>query len=310
MWHGFPSLDVKGLISMYKTSTMQSADTQKNYKAAAITFVVHAVLLVLFFVITIAMTGPTPPPAEEGIEVNLGNSDIGFGDVQPLIPDEPAPEAIPETSPTPPQQQIAAAVDETEKELSERDDEDAPEVNKPAKVTKPAKVVPKENPPVATTKPATTTVVNPKPAPPKPKAVYGGGTGTGGNNSDTYNNSRNQGVAGGTGDQGKAGGNPNSDNYNGNGGTGSGGPKVVGNKRSYSIKEQYIFSGSLGAARIFAKIRVSPLGRGSYVGFEPKSVGVTSAHIEDIKDYLNTIQFNKGTVEETVTLEFVFRVRN
>lgn len=293
---------------MYQTSTMQQIDTQKNYKAAAVTIVVHAVLLFFFFVLTIAMAVPTPPPLEEGIEVNLGNSDIGFGDVQPLIPDEPAPESIPETSTTPPQQQIAAAVDETEKELSERDDEDAPEVNKPAKVTKPAKVIPKDNPPVATTKPATTTVVNPKPAPPKPKAVYGGGTGTGGNNSDTYNNSRNQGVAGGTGDQGKAGGNPNSDNYNGSGGTG--GPKVVGNKRSYSVRENYIFSGNLGAARIFAKIKVSPLGKGTYVGYEAKSVGVTLAHIDDIRDYLNTIQFNKGTIEETVTLEFVFRVRN
>ena len=94
---------------------MQQIDTQKNYKAAAVTIVVHAVLLFLFFVLTIAMAVPTPPPVEEGIEVNLGNSDIGFGDVQPLIPDEPAPESIPETTTTPPQQQIAAAVDETEK---------------------------------------------------------------------------------------------------------------------------------------------------------------------------------------------------
>ncbi len=293
---------------MYQTSTMQSADTQKNYKAAAITFVVHAVLLVLFFVITIAMTGPTPPPAEEGIEVNLGNSDIGFGDVQPLIPDEPAPEAIPETSPTPPQQQIAAAVDETEKELSERDDEDAPEVNKPAKVTKPTKVVPKDNPPVATTKPATTTVVNPKPAPPKPKAVYGGGTGTGGNNSDTYNNSRNQGVAGGTGDQGKAGGNPNSDNYNGNGGTGTGGPKVTSGNRK--IIKYYSFSGDLEKATIYAVIKVSPEGRGTFVRIGPKSTSVSQAYANAIVEYLRNIQFDKTAQESTVTVQFNFKVND
>ncbi|MBP6688081.1 MAG: hypothetical protein KA160_09495 [Lacibacter sp.] len=308
MWHGFPSLGVKELNSMYQTSTMQSADTQKNYKAAAITFVVHAVLLVLFFVITIAMTGPTPPPAEEGIEVNLGNSDIGFGDVQPLIPDEPAPEAIPETSPTPPQQQIAAAVDETEKELSERDDEDAPEVNKPAKVTKPTKVVPKDNPPVATTKPATTTVVNPKPAPPKPKAVYGGGTGTGGNNSDTYNNSRNQGVAGGTGDQGKAGGNPNSDNYNGNGGTGTGGPKVTSGNRK--IIKYYSFSGDLEKATIYAVIKVSPEGRGTFVRIGPKSTSVSQAYANAIVEYLRNIQFDKTAQESTVTVQFNFKVND
>lgn len=309
MWHGFPSLDVKGLISMYKTSTMQAADTRKNYKAAAITFVVHALLLILFFVITIAMTGPTPAPVEEGIEVNLGNSDIGFGDVQPLIPDEPAPEAIPETTTTPPQQQIAAAVDETEKELSERDDEDAPEVNKPAKVTKPAKVVPKENPPVATTKPATTTVVNPKPAPPKPKAVYGGGTGTGGNNSDTYNNSRNQGIAGGTGDQGKAGGNPNSDNYNGNGGGGTGGgPRVTSGNRK--IIKYYSFAGDLEKATIYAVIKVSPEGRGTFVRIGPRSTSVSQAYANAIVEYLRNIQFDKSGQESTVTVQFNFKVND
>ena len=294
---------------MYKTSTMQAADTQKNYKAAVVTFVVHAALLILFFVITIAMTGPTPAPVEEGIEVNLGNSDIGFGDVQPLIPDEPAPEAIPETTTTPPQQQIAEAVNETEKELSERDEEDAPEVNKPAKVTKPTKVVSKENPPVTTTKPATTTVVNPKPAPPKPKAVYGGGSGTGGNNSDTYNNSRNQGKAGGTGDQGKAGGNPNSDNYNGTGGTGSG-PRVTSGNRRILTRTNYVFQGDLGSAKIFAKIRVSANGKGVYVASTPASVGVTNAHIDAIRDYLRSIDFTSGASDEIVTLEFIFRVRN
>ncbi|MEJ8844257.1 hypothetical protein WG954_17820 [Lacibacter sp. H375] len=289
---------------------MQSADTQKNYKAAAITFVVHAVLLVLFFVITIAMTGPTPPAVEEGIEVNLGNSDIGFGDVQPLIPDEPAPEAIPETTTTPPQQQIAAAaVDETEKELSERDEEDAPEVNKPSKVTKPTKVVPKENPPVATTKPATTTVVNPKPAPPKPKAVYGGGTGTGGNNSDTYNNSRNQGIAGGTGDQGKAGGNPNSDNYNGNGGTGSGGgPRVTSGNRK--IIKYYSFAGDLEKATIYAVIKVSAEGRGTFVRIGPRSTSVSQAYANAIIEYLRNIQFDKSGQESTVTVQFNFKVND
>lgn len=293
---------------MYQTSTMQQPDTQKNYKAAAITLVLHAVLLFFFFVLTIAMAVPTPPPLEEGIEVNLGNSDIGFGDVQPLIPDEPAPEAIPETTTTPPQQQIAAAVDETEKELSERDEADAPEVNKPAKVTKPAKVEPKDNPPVTTTKPATTTVVNPKPAPPKPKAVYGGGTGTGGNNSDTYNNSRNQGVAGGTGDQGKASGNPNSDNYNGSGGTGTGGPRVTSGNRK--IVKYYSFDGDLEKATINAIIKVSPDGRGTFVRIGPGSTSVSQAYANAITNYLRNIQFDKSTQESTVTVQFLFKVND
>lgn len=293
---------------MYQNVTMQAADTQKHYKAAAVTIVVHAVLLFLFFVITIAMAVPTPPQPEEGIEVNLGNSDIGFGDVQPLIPDEPAPESIPETTTTPPQQQIAASDNEPEKELSERDDADAPEVNKPAKVTKPTKTVPKETPPVATTKPAATTVVNPKPAPPKPKAVYGGGTGTGGNNSDTYNNSRNQGIAGGTGDQGKANGNPNSDNYNGNGGGGTGGPRVTSGNRK--IIKYYSFSGDLEKATIYAVIKVSPEGRGTFVRIGPRSTSVSQAYANAIIEYLRNIQFDKSAQESTVTVQFNFKVND
>lgn len=293
---------------MNQAITMTATDNQKNVKAAAITIVVHAALLFLFFVITIAMAVPAPPPKpEEGIEVNLGNSDIGFGDIEPMVPGDPAPEVAQEEAA--PQQQIEQPVQETEKEVSERDDPETPEINKPATVTKPTKVIPKENTPVTTPKPATTTVANPKPAPPqKPKAVYGGGTGTGGNNSDTYNNSRNQGIAGGTGNQGKPGGNPNSDNYTGNGGTGNG-PKVVGGNRRIITKSNYIFEGDLAAAKIFAKIRVSANGKGVYVGYTPASVGVTNAHIESIKDYLRSIDFTSGAAVEMVTLEFIFRVK-
>jgi hypothetical protein len=87
---------------MYQATTMYAVtvnDSQKNVRAALITIAVHALLLLLFFFITIAMAVPVPPPVEEGIEVNLGNSDIGFGDVQPLIPDAPAPETQPEQTP-------------------------------------------------------------------------------------------------------------------------------------------------------------------------------------------------------------------
>src|SRR5947199_362365 len=68
-------------------------------------------------------------------------------------------------------------------------------------------------------------IVNTPPKVVKPKAVYAGGKNpnNGGNNADSYNNIRNQGIAGGNGDQGKPNGNPNSDSYTGNGGTGNGG---------------------------------------------------------------------------------------
>lgn len=291
---------------MQQVLSMQANESQNNMKAAAVTIVVHAALFLFFFLFTIAMAVPTPPPVEEGIEVNLGNSDIGFGDIQPLVPGEPAPESMPETSP--PKQQIAQPVNEPEKELSEKDDADAPEVNKPAKVTKPAKITPVNTPPVVNNKPVTNTVVTPTPAPKKPKAVYAGGTGTGGNNSDTYNNSRNQGIAGGTGDQGKVNGNPNSDRYDGNGGTGtSGRPRVIGNRK---IVKYYSFTGDLEKAKIFALVKVSPEGKGTFVGFGKNSTSRSQAYANAITEYLRNIQFDKSADESTVTVEFNFNVNN
>lgn len=291
--------------AVYMQSTV-SNESQNNFKAAAATIVVHAVLLFLFFVITIAMAVPTPPPVEEGIEVNLGNSDIGFGDVQPLVPGEPAPEPMPQTSP--PKQQIAEPVNEPEKELSEKDNADAPEVNKPVKKTTPTKITPTNTPPVVNNKPVNNTVITPTPAPKKPKAVYGGGTGTGGNNSDTYNNSRNQGIAGGTGDQGKANGNPNSDRYDGNGGTGtSGRPRVIGNRK---IIKYYSFEGDLEKATIFAIVKVSPEGKGTFAGFGKNSTSRNQAYKEAIIEYLLNIQFDKSNEESTVTVQFNFKVND
>ena len=50
------------------------------------TVLFHVILVVLF--IFFGFSAPYPPPPEKGIEVNLGYSDQGMGDVQP---EEPAP---------------------------------------------------------------------------------------------------------------------------------------------------------------------------------------------------------------------------
>jgi outer membrane biosynthesis protein TonB len=284
-------------------------DTKSNAKAAAITTGVHVLLLLIFFLVPLAATLTNDPITdEESIEVNLGNSDIGFGDVQPLVPDEPAP-AVNEQS-APPQEQIAQASDEPEKETSERDEADAPEVNKPEKKTTVPKKVTTPTPPAPVTKPATTTVTNPKPAPPKPKAVYGGGTGTGGNNSDTYNDSKNQGVAGGKGDQGKPNGSATSDNYNGSGGSGTkSGPRVTRGDRRIT-NNYYFFSGELDRATINAIIKVTPEGKGTFVTFGPGSTTQGRDYANAISNYLKSMQFNKADHESTVTVQFKFNVSN
>lgn len=311
MRHDFTSLQVKEVFSMNQALSMNRYTQQEsttNPKAAAITILLHGIILFILFVIPLAATiTQSPVKEDEGIEVNLGNSDIGFGDVQPLIPGDPAP--VVEEQAAPPQQ-TAEPNEEPDIETSTKEDADAPEIKKPEVKTKPAKVT-TTTPPVASNKPATQPVVNPTPAPPKPKATMTapGGTGTGGNNSDTYNNSRNQGIAGGKGDQGKPNGNPNSDNYNGNGGSGSGtkaGPRITRGDRK--IVKYYSFTADLERATIFAIVKVSPDGRGSFAGFGPGSTTQGSAYRNKIVEALRNIEFDKSDHESTVTVEFKFTV--
>jgi len=284
----------------------QLSNTQKNGKAALITLAVHALLLLLFFLFSFK-TPPSPTPImEEGIEVNLGNSDIGFGDVQPLQPGEPAPEEEATLSVPPPQP--AEEIEEKEKEVTEKDDADLPEITKPSK--KPEiknKPVTENKSVVKNPKPSSTTIrPSPKPEIPKPKAVFKGGTGTGGNGSDDFNNSRNQGIAGGNGDQGKPGGNPNSDSYSGNGGNGSGGPRVVSGNRK--IVKAYSFTGDLDKATIYAIIKVNPDGRGTFIDFAKNSTSRNPAYKNAIINYLPRIQFNSSQETSQVTVRFEFNV--
>ncbi|MFN5335560.1 MAG: hypothetical protein ACK5BV_10265 [Bacteroidota bacterium] len=283
-----------------------ASNTQKNGKAALITLSVHALLFLLFFLFSFK-TPPAPAPViEEGIEVNLGNSDIGFGDVQPLQPGEPAPSE--EATVSVPVPQPAEEMEEKEKEVTEKEDADAPEITKPSKKSNIKKNTNTENKPIVkNTKPVIAeTPPSPKPVTPKPKAVFKGGTGTGGNGADDYNNSQNQGIAGGKGDQGKPGGDPNSDSYSGNGGNGTGGPRVVSGNRK--IVKAYSFTGDLDKATIYAIIKVDPNGRGNFIDFAKNSTSRNQAYKNAIINYLPRIQFNSTTETSQVTVRFEFNV--
>lgn len=197
-------------------------ESKKNVQAGGYTALVCGLLLILFFFVRWSLPALPEPLAEEGIEVNLGSSDAGMGDDQPFEPGPPAPaaqQAYTPPAPTPVQAEPA-------REMVEDNEPDAPVIRKPA-VTKPeATKTPEKD--VVKSKPVKKPVEAP-PAPPvaKPKAVFKGvnGTGTGGNEADTYKKGGNQGIAGGTGDQGRPGGNPNSDSYTG-GGKGNTGVRI------------------------------------------------------------------------------------
>lgn len=183
-------------------------EREKNIKAFIITIIICILLFFIFFLLTFTLPAIPPPIADEGIEVNLGNSETGMGNIEPQAPGDPA--LSQNSNPAPAQQNNTP-----ESSVDDKGDE---AINSTVKNT-----VPTPTKPVTTTvKAPVKTVPNPTPKPQTPKAVFGGGTknNTGGNNSDTYNGVKNQGIAGGNGNQGVPGGNPNSDTYGPGGGNG------------------------------------------------------------------------------------------
>jgi TonB family protein len=279
----------------------QQFENQKNMKALGYTTVITASVFLLLFLASWTIPQPPPPPVDEGIEVNLGNSETGLGDVPPQIPGEMS--NAEHTTVAAPQTTQAAA--ETQPEVADNKEPDAPEVHtspKPEVKKNPAKT---ENTTAKNNndKP----VVNTPPKVVKPKAVYAGGKSSGGtgNNADSYNNAKNQGIAGGTGDQGKPNGNPNSDSYTGNGGTGKGGiaitsglsgRRVIGATR---FEDSYKYGGV-----VYVNVTVDENGK---VIAKSIKQGSPFADINAIAlKKAGQLTFSKGTEQQSGTIQIKF----
>jgi hypothetical protein len=236
-----------------------------------------------------------PKMAEEFIEINLGNDIEGFGEVQPLIKGEKAPD-----DETAADQQAAPVKNETTEEVKAEDNTD-PES---APVTKPVKTTPK-----VTTPKVVPTPTPPAPKPQKPKiAGYNGpkgGTGNGATEDNGYKYEGNK--PGGKGDAGSPKGKPDSYGNNPGGKTGGGGLRV--SKGDRTIVNNYIFMGDLPPATINAVIKVSPAGRGVFVTFDKGSTSTDSKYANAIRGYLPNIEFSKSDHESVVTVPFNFRVQ-
>ena len=211
-------------------------EAKKNMQAGTITLVILALLFLFLFLVGWTTPSILQPMPEEGIEVNLGNSDAGLGNDQPFEPGKPAPQDKQQYTPPKP---VETQKEDVKDPLSNDKDEEAPEIKKPP-VVKPeaTKIANKEEPKKIIPK-KIETVTPPAPAPAKPKAVFKGvnGTGTGGNEADSYKKGGSEGVAGGKGDQGKPGGDPNSKNYEGGGHGNSGINNIrgLGNRKIRSL---------------------------------------------------------------------------
>lgn len=224
------------------------------------TIVYHA--LVLLALLFFGLSTPLPLPGEEGVEVNLGNSDMGSGIIQQTFPEEvpSAPEKTKEVVEEK-QEEIVELPPEkpkveekAEEKIIQQETEEAPPLPKPVeKKEEPKKenIKPVEEKPVEKVvekKPEP--VVNPNALYKKkevekepdsvvnPNALYK-------KSSSTDSKGTNQGITKGSGDQGQVHGTPESVNYKGLGGEGEGisyslagrGAKVL-PKPSYTSPEQ------------------------------------------------------------------------
>ncbi len=167
-----------------------------KHKGIIATVLFHGLILLLL--IFLGFTTPLPLPGEEGVEVSLGNSDEGTGNIQPVKTIAPA--ELPSPTPEPEPQ---------EEEIVTQDIEPAPVFEKPKQKKPEKKVVEK-----TVEKPKEKETIKEEPKV-NPAALYKG-------KSKTSETQASEGVTGKEGDQGKPNGSMDSKSYTGLGGMGNG----------------------------------------------------------------------------------------
>jgi len=160
---------------------------EKRNKGILFTIVFHTIALIIL--IFSGFTTPLPLPEEEGVMIDFGDSETGLGTVEP----EQTEKIIKPVTPKP-----------QEESNMTQDYEESASAPPEKKLTKKKVEVSKEE----ITEEKEERVVD-------PTALYN-------NTANNSNNSKSEGIAGGTGNQGRADGDPNSNQYVGNG-KGSGG---------------------------------------------------------------------------------------
>jgi len=286
-------------------------ESQKNIKASGYTLGICILLVILFFAISWTLPVQVPPTVEEGIEVNLGNSDRGLGTNQPYLPGKPAAEDNQKY--TPPKQAVVEKEAAKDVETDDANKEDAPVVKK-AVVTKPnATKIPDKEVVKTPARPVKQPETMPTPPKPKPKAKMGAisGSGTGGNDADDYKPGGDQGVAGGHCDQGAPGGNPNSNNYTG-GGRGNSGVAISRGLNGRRITGLPSFTDDFNEnAKVAVDIHVDGNGNVTDATYQPRGSTTSDASMKAIAiRKAKQVKFNGGADESVGTLVFNFRVHN
>jgi len=285
-----------------------SFEARKNSRATMITIAFAGLMGLLMFYWTWTIPIIVPPITDPGILVELNLPEEpevfakqagggGGGNPVQAVGEKGTAHAPPQPGTNDDAKDIQE--DETEKE--------APPILKPVN-PKPTATKINENKSIVKTEPKTEPL---PPAPQKPKAVLGkttGGNSNGGGAAEDYDRAGGKGNGNGVGKDDGNGGGSGTGTGGGNGsGNGPGnGPKVT--KGDRRIVASYSFQGDLDKATIYADVKVSPDGIGTFENFARGSSSTSSSYRTAIIQYLRNIKFNKSDHESTVTVQFNFRV--
>jgi TonB family protein len=234
------------------------------------TVAVHLMLLVCLFFF--ALRTPLPLPEEEGVEVNLGFDEAGFGNIQSETPPPILEEA-------PPPKRVIYDIPEDE-EFVKQNIEEAPVIEE-KKVVKepikePVKEVVKEPVKEVAKAPVEEKVIEKPVEEPKQvvntKALYPG-------TSKTSTSGNSQGIKEGAGDMGKPTGS-DSDNYEGQGGAGNGISYNLGGRGAKFIEKPTASFNEVGT--VVVSIWVNKEGNVVRAQVNPKGTTIVDADIKKI----------------------------
>lgn len=300
-----------GKFVLEKTPMADNFESEKNLKAIGYTAAVCALLLVIVFTIGWTRPAEPQPPVEDGIEVNLGNSDKGLGHDQPYLPGQPSAED--KQKYTPPKPAVVEKAPAKDVETDDNNKEDAPVIKK-AVVTKPdATRIPDKDETKVKARPVKAPDPIPTPRKPRPKAIFHGvnGTGNGGNAADDFKPGGNEGIAGGHGDQGAPGGNPSSTNYTG-GGNGNNGIIATGGLRGLRMLSQPSFTDDFNQnARIVLDVHVDENGNVTSAEYNMRGSTTSDGNLISIaKRKIRQVKFEATGSEHVGGIIVNLRVHN
>lgn len=248
--------------------------SEKKDRIRAIIGAIIFHLLLLIALIFLALTTPLPLPEEEGVEVNLGFSDVGSGYQQRQQPQDQV------KPPTPVPTQEAAS--QPEEEIVEEISEEAPAIQeKPAEKPEDKKAIePKDIPEevVQEEQVEEQVVETPKEPEPEPEPVvdprllYPGKNNSQGDSNEGPDNE--------AGDKGKETGDPNSLGYDGLGGQGNGISFNLGNRKAKSLPKPTYDSEDQG--KVVVSIWVNKMGEVTRAEIMQKGTNVTDSKLRNM----------------------------